>query len=43
VKGDPDLPSGGCALVHPRGRTDLGLLNQFRAMVSATPGRGDEP
>lgn len=41
VTGDPDLTPGECALIHPRGRTDLGLLSQFRAMMSAASGRGE--
>lgn len=38
VIADPALPSGGCTLVHPRGRTEIGLLAQFRAMLNSLPG-----
>ena len=48
VIADPALPSGGCILVHPRGRTEIGLLAQFRAMLNSLPtavtsdGRADQ-
>ena len=35
ITADPGLPPGACALMHPRGRTELGLLAQFRAMMAA--------
>ena len=38
VIADPALPSGGCTLVHPRGRTEIGLLAQFRAMLKSLSG-----
>lgn len=30
---DPDLPAGACILVHERGRTALGIVDQFRALM----------
>jgi flagellar biosynthesis/type III secretory pathway protein FliH len=42
VVGDPRLGPGDCVLTHPRGRSDIGLLAQFRAMVQGT-GDGDGP
>ena len=35
VLSDPSLPAGGCTLLHPQGRTEVGLLAQFRAMLAA--------
>lgn len=35
VLADPDLLEGSCVLLHDRGRTDIGLLDQFRAVLSA--------
>lgn len=40
VEADPALPPGGCALSHPRGRTNIGLLDQFRAMLSTARDAG---
>lgn len=34
VQADASLPPGGCVLSHPRGRTVIGLLDQFRAMLA---------
>lgn len=34
VQADASLPPGGCVLSHPRGRTAIGLLDQFRAMLA---------
>lgn len=34
VVGDPTLTAGNCTLLHPRGRTEVGLLAQFRAMLA---------
>jgi flagellar biosynthesis/type III secretory pathway protein FliH len=31
---DPALEPGACTLVHPRGRTDIGLIAQFRALMA---------
>ena len=33
VSSDPSLPAGGCTLLHPQGRTEIGLVAQFRAML----------
>ena len=33
VEPDPAAAPGACTLVHPRGRTELGLLDQFRALM----------
>ena len=33
VESDPAAAPGACTLVHPRGRTELGLLDQFRALM----------
>jgi flagellar biosynthesis/type III secretory pathway protein FliH len=30
---DPDLASGGCVLIHERGRTAIGIVDQFRALL----------
>ncbi len=38
VIADPTAAPGECTLVHPRGRTDVGLLAQFRAMLRSLPG-----
>ena len=35
VEPDPRAGSGACTLVHPRGRTKVGLLDQFRALMRA--------
>lgn len=37
VIADTDLAEGECTLVHPRGRTEIGLLAQFRALVASLP------
>ena len=37
IQADPSLPPGACTLVHPRGITELGVLDQFRAMMAARP------
>lgn len=37
VVADPAADAGECTLVHPRGRTEIGLLAQFRAMMHALP------
>ena len=37
IQADPALPAGACTLVHPRGSTELGILDQFRAMMVARP------
>jgi flagellar biosynthesis/type III secretory pathway protein FliH len=37
VVADPACAPGECTLVHPRGRTELGLLAQFRAMMGSLP------
>ncbi len=34
---DPAAPPGACTLVHARGRTEVGLLAQFRALLDALP------
>ena len=34
IQADPAAPPGTCTLVHPRGSTDLGILDQFRAMMA---------
>lgn len=38
VQADFSLPPGSCVLSHPRGRTSLGLLDQFRAMLATAAG-----
>lgn len=38
VVADPAAAPGECTLVHPRGRTDVGLLAQFRAMMGSLAG-----
>ncbi len=38
VVADPAAAAGECTLVHARGRTDIGLLAQFRSMLHALPG-----
>ena len=35
VIADPLLSDGECVLVHPKGRTRIGLLDQFRALLAA--------
>lgn len=35
VEADPGAAPGSCVLVHPRGRTRVGLLDQFRALMEA--------
>ncbi len=35
VMGEPSAAPGSCTLVHGRGRTRLGLLDQFRALMGA--------
>ena len=37
IQVDPALPAGACTLVHPRGNTELGMLDQFRAMMASRP------
>lgn len=37
VVADPAAAAGECTLVHSRGRTDIGLLAQFRSMLHALP------
>jgi flagellar biosynthesis/type III secretory pathway protein FliH len=37
VIADTALAEGECTLVHPRGRTEIGLLAQFRALVASLP------
>ena len=37
VLADEAAAPGECTLVHPRGRTELGLLAQFRAMMAELP------
>ncbi len=34
VQADPSAAPGACTLVHPRGATELGVLDQFRAMMA---------
>lgn len=38
VVADPAAEAGECTLIHARGRTDIGLLAQFRSMLHALPG-----
>ena len=40
VSPDPSLEPGGCTLLHPQGRTEIGLVAQFRSMLAAGGGRG---
>jgi flagellar biosynthesis/type III secretory pathway protein FliH len=40
VSPDPSLEPGGCTLLHPQGRTEIGLLAQFRSMLAGAGGRG---
>lgn len=37
VVADPAAEAGACTLFHSRGRTDIGLLAQFRSMLYALP------
>ncbi len=37
VTSDPAASPGTCTLVHPKGRTRLGLVDQFRALMQAAP------
>jgi flagellar biosynthesis/type III secretory pathway protein FliH len=39
ILADPNATPGECTLVHPRGRTELGLLAQFRAMMNGLSGQ----
>jgi hypothetical protein len=39
---DPAAAPGECTLSHTHGRTNLGLLAQFRAMMSGLPGHQAE-
>ena len=41
VSADPFLKPGDCALLHPRGRTEIGLVAQFRALVGGSASRED--
>lgn len=34
VEADEHAPPGSCTLVHPRGRSSLGILDQFRALLN---------
>jgi flagellar biosynthesis/type III secretory pathway protein FliH len=43
VLADPTAAPGECTLFHRRGRANLGLLAQFRAMMSGLPDRPSEP
>lgn len=38
VIADPAACAGECTLLHARGRTDIGLLAQFRSMLQGLPG-----
>ena len=38
VIADPAAGAGECTLLHARGRTDIGLLAQFRSMLQGLPG-----
>lgn len=38
VSSDPSLAPGDCTLLHPRGRTEIGLLAQFRSMLGGGGG-----
>lgn len=40
VSPDPSLEPGECTLLHPHGRTEIGLVAQFRSMMAAGAGRG---
>ena len=35
VSPDPSLEPGDCTLLHPEGRTEIGLVAQFRSMLAA--------
>lgn len=37
IQADAALPPGACTLLHPRGSTELGVLDQFRAMMQGRP------
>ena len=39
ILADPNAAPGECTLVHPHGRTELGLLAQFRAMMNGLSGQ----
>ena len=38
VSPDPSLAPGECTLLYPKGRTEIGLLGQFRSMLSGAAG-----
>ena len=40
VQADPAMAPGECVLSHSRGRTSIGLLDQFRAMLAAAGAAG---
>lgn len=40
---DPTLPRDACALLHPRGRSEIGLLAQFRSLMAASDPTGGSP
>ena len=42
VSPDPSLEPGDCTLLHPGGRTEIGLLAQFRSMLAAGSAAGDQ-
>jgi type III secretion protein L len=39
VSPDPSLAPGECTLLHPKGRTEVGLVGQFRSMLSGAAGQ----
>jgi len=40
VSPDPSLEPGECTLLHPHGRTEIGLVAQFRSMMATGGSRG---
>lgn len=38
IEADENAPAGSCTLVHARGRSAIGLLDQFRAMMKEAKG-----
>jgi flagellar biosynthesis/type III secretory pathway protein FliH len=42
VSPDPSFRPGECTLLHPEGRTEIGLVAQFRSMLAAGAAAGDQ-
>lgn len=41
ITADAGLPRDACALLHPRGRSEIGLLAQFRSLVTPLAASGE--